>query len=278
MPHSPLSPQEERNYQAALNAAQQEAEIRSRIHITDGTEMPEALADQFVQNIMDFERMQNAGGPPVTIGSLLPDYEFLDPNRLTDERAQSAIDALFGEMYKAGVHINQPRMMIPKDFYRWCRDVLMPYQLDMAPAGGWNIGLIFSELEPLSEDAINSILEQVLDDLLEPNRDMPIYFTEDLLHQDWKTKEITGTAAAYVSAWREAFVAVEYYGYYPQYAEYLSEDRKKARFHFQMDATLVREDGSRDNISCDGTAIMTAVDPYWEIEGLHFKGFSVGER
>lgn len=277
-PETPLNPEEEQNYRAAMEQADREAKIRESIHYPEGIPPNEAITDTFVENIMAIERHyeESRNQPPVTVGELLPDYKFQDPKQLSDAQAQTAISEFLKALADVSIDFDQPRLMPPVEFYRWCRDVFMQTELDMVPKGGWRVGMIFSELEPLSEDSISDCVKSAVDSLF--NLEFPIgyHFPKELVYADYETGEMSGSAAGYVKAWRDAITQVEDYQYTPKYAEYLREDRTEARFHFEVEATLLREDGSRELTSGPGVAMVTARDPYWDVMGLGFPGFSVG--
>lgn len=148
--------------------------------------MPADIENQFLKNVMEFEKV-NAEGPSRTIYDLLDKPDFEDEKDLDDEKFKAAFSRLNRLLEDHGVDVGFRRERDDRFKYNFITKELFEHQTTFMPVKGMITGFLYEEFHPDHEWDITNLTNHFLNDFLERNLDVDTYYiNEQIIHPEGK--------------------------------------------------------------------------------------------
>lgn len=148
--------------------------------------MPADIENQFLKNVMEFEKV-NAEGPSRTIYDLLDKPDFEDEKDLDDEKFKAAFSRLNRLLEDHGVDVGFRRERDDRFKYNFITKELFEHQTTFMPVKGMITGFLYEEFHPDHEWDITNLTNHFLNDFLERKLDVDTYYiNEQIIHPEGK--------------------------------------------------------------------------------------------
>jgi hypothetical protein len=209
-------------------------------------DMPAELQDIFQEQVRAFHG--KGGGEPVTVGSVVADLNFPDPDTIgSEDAALDALQNVLTALMERGVVFEPPYHVPPEKLYRFVIEDLFAHTIP-PPSPMIPIFVPFEEVETELDTEAEATAEAFLIAMFTLEEPLP----EDLFDEPMRLRDemvSRDTGMAYAEAWRDQFSAIRpvFFAPGPKHQE------KGFVYQFiQVAYEVDRKDGSSEKFDVEG--------------------------